>query len=109
MQIEGKLALVTGGASGLGLATTRALAAAGARVVIVDLPTSRGPAIAGTTTSTVSSRDMPGFDHGAHGAGPLLRPQPSLLDRLEARADAGESPARRMLEIVTDGDTVVIA
>jgi NAD(P)-dependent dehydrogenase (short-subunit alcohol dehydrogenase family) len=46
MQIEGKVALVTGGASGLGLATTRALAAAGARVVILDLPTSQGAAVA---------------------------------------------------------------
>ncbi|HCJ68629.1 SDR family NAD(P)-dependent oxidoreductase [Corynebacterium casei] len=38
MQISHKTALVTGGASGLGLATTTALAAAGARVVVIDLP-----------------------------------------------------------------------
>jgi NAD(P)-dependent dehydrogenase (short-subunit alcohol dehydrogenase family) len=35
-------ALVTGGASGLGEATARALVAAGARVTITDLPTSAG-------------------------------------------------------------------
>ncbi|WP_222852556.1 SDR family NAD(P)-dependent oxidoreductase, partial [Bordetella pertussis] len=35
-------ALVTGGASGLGLAAARRLLAAGARVVIVDLPGSPG-------------------------------------------------------------------
>jgi NAD(P)-dependent dehydrogenase (short-subunit alcohol dehydrogenase family) len=40
--IEGTTALVTGGASGLGLATAEALAAKGARVVILDLPSSRG-------------------------------------------------------------------
>lgn len=40
MDIEGASALVTGGASGLGLATARRLAAAGAHVTIVDLPTS---------------------------------------------------------------------
>jgi len=38
MQIEGKSALVTGGVSGLGLATVRRLVADGARVVAVDLP-----------------------------------------------------------------------
>ena len=38
MQIEGKSALVTGGVSGLGLATVRSLVADGARVVAVDLP-----------------------------------------------------------------------
>lgn len=42
MQIQGSTALVTGGASGLGLATAAALHAAGAKVVLVDLPQSRG-------------------------------------------------------------------
>jgi len=42
MRITDASALVTGGASGLGLATAHVLAAAGARVVIADLPTSRG-------------------------------------------------------------------
>ncbi|MFV0375416.1 SDR family NAD(P)-dependent oxidoreductase [Microbacterium sp.] len=37
MEVTGASALVTGGASGLGLATARRLAAAGAHVVIVDL------------------------------------------------------------------------
>jgi NAD(P)-dependent dehydrogenase (short-subunit alcohol dehydrogenase family) len=38
MDIQGKTALVTGGASGLGLATARRFVADGARVVAVDLP-----------------------------------------------------------------------
>ncbi|QYN32051.1 3-hydroxyacyl-CoA dehydrogenase [Pseudonocardia sp. DSM 110487] len=42
MDITNGVALVTGGASGLGLATAKALRAAGAQVVIVDLPTSEG-------------------------------------------------------------------
>ena len=37
MEIKGQAAIVTGGASGLGAATARALAAAGARVAIVDV------------------------------------------------------------------------
>ena len=46
MKITGSTALVTGGASGLGLATARHLIAAGARVFIVDLPSSDGVAVA---------------------------------------------------------------
>jgi len=43
---ENTVALVTGGASGLGEATTRRLHAAGAAVVILDLPSSPGKALA---------------------------------------------------------------
>ena len=41
MRISGAAAVVTGGASGLGLATARRLVAAGSRVVVVDLPGQR--------------------------------------------------------------------
>jgi 3-hydroxyacyl-CoA dehydrogenase / 3-hydroxy-2-methylbutyryl-CoA dehydrogenase len=46
VNISGKGALVAGGASGLGEATARALAAAGASVVIADLNADRGQALA---------------------------------------------------------------
>ncbi|MFC8527136.1 3-hydroxyacyl-CoA dehydrogenase [Nocardia sp. NPDC057227] len=47
MQIDSNLvALVTGGASGLGLATVKELHAQGAKVVIVDLPSSPGETVA---------------------------------------------------------------
>ena len=46
MKISGSVAFVTGGASGLGAATARRLAAGGAKVVIVDRDEQRGPAIA---------------------------------------------------------------
>ena len=42
MRLRGISALVTGGASGLGLATATELVARGARVVLVDLPASSG-------------------------------------------------------------------
>ncbi|MCL2536085.1 MAG: SDR family NAD(P)-dependent oxidoreductase [Nocardiaceae bacterium] len=42
MNIDGAVALVTGGASGLGNATARALHERGAQVVLVDLPSSAG-------------------------------------------------------------------
>ena len=46
MQIDGSVFIVTGGASGLGAATTRMLAGAGAKVVIADLNTAGGEALA---------------------------------------------------------------
>lgn len=46
MQIEGISAVVTGGGSGLGKATATALKAAGADVVILDLPSSVGESTA---------------------------------------------------------------
>ncbi len=45
-RFAGRVALVTGGASGIGAATARALAQEGARVVVVDLDRERGAAVA---------------------------------------------------------------
>ncbi|MBN6056719.1 SDR family NAD(P)-dependent oxidoreductase [Nonomuraea sp. RK-328] len=42
MRLEGLCTAVTGGASGLGLATARRLVEAGAKVVVIDLPGSAG-------------------------------------------------------------------
>jgi NAD(P)-dependent dehydrogenase (short-subunit alcohol dehydrogenase family) len=47
VEIPDNVALVTGGASGLGLATVKELHANGARIVILDLPSSRGKEVAG--------------------------------------------------------------
>jgi NAD(P)-dependent dehydrogenase (short-subunit alcohol dehydrogenase family) len=46
MTLQGQAAIVTGGASGLGAATARALAAAGARVTVLDLNLDKGQALA---------------------------------------------------------------
>src|SRR5579862_1779692 len=45
MDISGKVALVTGGASGLGAATVRTIVAAGGRATILDLNDQLGPAL----------------------------------------------------------------
>jgi NAD(P)-dependent dehydrogenase (short-subunit alcohol dehydrogenase family) len=46
MKVEGTVALVTGGASGLGAATVRELLGAGGRAMILDRPQSDGAALA---------------------------------------------------------------
>ncbi len=58
MQLEGKSALVAGGASGLGEATARALVEAGAKVVVADLNAEKGQELAaelGAGTSFVEA------------------------------------------------------
>ena len=54
MNVDGASTLVTGGASGLGLACAQALKAKGAKVVIVDLPSSNGDAVAAEMGDAVS-------------------------------------------------------
>ena len=46
VNINGSVAVVTGGASGLGLATARRLVKAGAKAVLVDLPSASGEQVA---------------------------------------------------------------
>ncbi len=58
MDISGASALVTGGASGLGLATARRLTASGAHVTIVDLPASAGEDIAAELGGTFAAADV---------------------------------------------------
>jgi NAD(P)-dependent dehydrogenase (short-subunit alcohol dehydrogenase family) len=58
------VALVTGGASGLGLATAERLLADGARVVLVDLPGSDGPAVAAKLGDHVRDRARVRFVDG---------------------------------------------
>ena len=53
MEIQEVVALVTGGASGLGEATTKALSAAGAKVVVVDIDAVKGEKLAGESDGNV--------------------------------------------------------
>jgi NAD(P)-dependent dehydrogenase (short-subunit alcohol dehydrogenase family) len=54
MQIDGTVALVTGGASGLGEATVRMVAGAGGRAVILDRPGSPGADVARALGASVA-------------------------------------------------------
>lgn len=58
MDVAGAAALVTGGASGLGLASARRLAAAGAVVTIVDLPGSAGAEVAAELGGEFAAADV---------------------------------------------------
>ncbi|UMP02477.1 SDR family NAD(P)-dependent oxidoreductase [Amycolatopsis sp. EV170708-02-1] len=59
LDLSGKLALVTGGYSGLGLETTRALANAGAHVVVpARRPADAGAALAGISGTEVAELDL---------------------------------------------------
>ncbi len=95
MDLKDASALVTGGASGLGLATSRRLAAAGAAVTIVDLPGSAGAAVAAEFGGTFAAADVTDPDQVAAAvevttaAGPLrvvvncagIAPPAKVLDR----------------------------
>ncbi|MDQ1135488.1 NAD(P)-dependent dehydrogenase (short-subunit alcohol dehydrogenase family) [Microbacterium sp. SORGH_AS 1204] len=95
MDISGASALVTGGASGLGLATARRLAAAGAHVTVIDLPSSSGADIADQLGGSFAAADVTDAEQVAAAAaraaeaGPLrvvvncagIAPPAKVLDR----------------------------
>src|SRR5512147_2920704 len=55
-RLDGKVAIVTGGASGIGAATVRRFVAEGARVVCADLDVERGEALARELGGAVAFR-----------------------------------------------------
>lgn len=81
MKVEGLAAVVTGGASGLGEATARRLAANGAKVAVLDLDAQRGEAVAEAVggvfvrTDVASEQDVTAAldtAEAAHGVGRIL-------------------------------------
>jgi NAD(P)-dependent dehydrogenase (short-subunit alcohol dehydrogenase family) len=62
MDISGASAIVTGGASGLGEATVRALSAQGARVVVLDMADEQGEALAKDTGGVFAHADVTATD-----------------------------------------------
>ncbi|QZH58406.1 SDR family NAD(P)-dependent oxidoreductase [Mycolicibacterium farcinogenes] len=62
MEIEGKKAIVVGGASGFGRATVEALAKRGASVAVLDRPQSKGQEVADAVGGSFYAIDVTDFD-----------------------------------------------
>jgi NAD(P)-dependent dehydrogenase (short-subunit alcohol dehydrogenase family) len=94
MELAGQKILVTGGASGLGLATARRFHKAGATVVIADLSTSVGAQVAAELGARAAFVPADVTDEDA------VRQAVSTLEELPLRAVvncAGIAPPRRIL------------
>lgn len=103
MQIQGSSALITGGASGLGLATARRLAAAGAVVTILDLPSSAGAEIADELGGVFAAGDVTSADDAAAAAAAAQAAAPL---RIVVNC-AGIAPPAKVLD--RDGNPAVLA
>ena len=103
MQIQGSGALITGGASGLGLATARRLAAAGAHITIVDLPSSPGADIAAELRGVFVPADVTSVDevHAAVAAAQAAAPLRIVVNC------AGIAPPAKVLD--REGNPAVLA
>jgi NAD(P)-dependent dehydrogenase (short-subunit alcohol dehydrogenase family) len=78
MDPGGKAAIVAGGASGLGEATARALADAGASVVIADLNAEKGEALAAEIGATFVATDVTDEDAVTAAVGRAAEPEGGL-------------------------------
>ena len=86
MKIDGTAAVVTGGASGLGEATARALAARGAKVAVFDRDADKGEKVAAGNAVTKGQRlltlEAMKMEHG------LMAPFDGVVAELNAEAGA---------------------
>lgn len=101
MQVEGVSAIVTGGASGLGAATARALAAAGAKVALFDLNEEAaaivareigGIAVACDVSSAASAEAAIARSAEAHGAARILVNCAGIAPAARIVGKAGPAP-----------------
>lgn len=104
MKLEDKGIVVTGGASGLGLATVEALARLGAQVVILDVnQTSIANALEKLSSKGLSAHHVTGDIVGKQAALQLMKEAAGKLTRLDGLVNcAGVYPRRALLEISDD-------
>lgn len=99
MDIKGTVALITGGASGLGAATARRLFDAGASVVLVDLPGSAGDAFAAELAASAAA----GAGDAAAGGGRRAVFVPAdVTDEAQVQAAVDAASALGPLRIVVN-------
>jgi NAD(P)-dependent dehydrogenase (short-subunit alcohol dehydrogenase family) len=110
MDIKGTVALITGGASGLGAATARRLFDAGASVVLVDLPGSAGDAFAAELTASAAGGAGAAGAGGAGAAGAAAAEggrtavfvPADVTDEVQVQAAVGAAAALGPLRIVVN-------
>jgi NAD(P)-dependent dehydrogenase (short-subunit alcohol dehydrogenase family) len=100
MDINGAVALITGGASGLGAATARRLFDAGASVVLIDLPSSAGAAFAAELNGAGSGAGSGGGE-GAAGRTAVFVPA-DVTSEADVRAAVDTAVALGPLRIVVN-------
>lgn len=84
--LTGRVALVTGGTRGIGLATARALAEAGATVVLTGRDETTAKSVADQLLTDLAESDQPGVDLPARADGDQPRVAGIALDVTDAKA-----------------------
>ena len=98
MQIQGQAALVTGGASGLGEATARALAAQGAKVAVLD----RNAELAEQVAADIGQE----LGNGCAVACPCDITDPASVQAAIDKAAAAHGPARILMNVAGIGSAI---
>ncbi|CAG1005270.1 dihydroanticapsin dehydrogenase [Burkholderiales bacterium] len=107
-RFAGRVAIVTGGASGLGLATARRLHGEGARVAILDLPAARPSDAAARIARTALGLEADVTD--AHQVGVAVERATSMLGPVDALVtSAGVSRVGNVLDTTPDEFARVLA
>lgn len=109
--LENKVALVTGAAGGLGSATVRALAAAGAKIVATDIDTAGaeladevgGSFMEADVSSLEANREMVDFAVSEHGGLDLVFLNAGVASGVGLGDDFDEERYRRVMGINLDG------